>query len=134
MDHSAFDEFKEKEYAGEAKRRWGDTAAWREYEKKKPGDVAAEGLMELFKEFGKLKELPADDAQVKEAVRGLKNYISENYYECTDEILSGLGKMYSEDPRFKENIDKAGGEGTAEFVTRAIEEHCKNGRKRSETF
>ena len=134
VDFSAFDDSKEKEYAEEAKRRWGNTPAWREYEAKKPGADAAAGLMELFSGFGKLKELPASDARVTEAVRSLKNYISENYYECTDAILLGLGQMYSGDPRFRENIDRAGGEGTAEFVKKAIEEHCKNGRKQSETF
>lgn len=127
VDLSAFDDSKEKEYAEEAKRRWGGTAAWREYEAKKPGQEAAEGLMELFREFGELKELPVDDARVTEAVRGLRKYITENYYECTDGMLLGLGKMYSGDPRFKENIDKAGGVGTAEFVTRAIEAYCKKG-------
>ncbi|MBO6062190.1 MAG: TipAS antibiotic-recognition domain-containing protein, partial [Clostridia bacterium] len=127
VDLSAFDDSKEKEYAEEAKRRWGGTAAWREYEAKKPGQEAAEGLMELFREFGELKELPVDDARVTEAVRGLRKYITENYYECTDGMLLGLGRMYSGDPRFKENIDKAGGVGTAEFVTRAIEAYCKKG-------
>ena len=29
MDNNAFDDSKEKEYAKEAKRRWGGTAAWR---------------------------------------------------------------------------------------------------------
>ena len=54
----------------------------------------------------------------------LKAYISENYYTCTDEILFGLGQMYVSDPRFKENIDAAGGEGTAEFVSKAIAHFC----------
>ena len=124
VDLSAFDDSKEREYAEEAKRRWGGTSAWREYEEKKPGANAAEGLTELFRGFGKLKELDEGDARVTEAVRGLQKYISENYYECTDAMLLGLGRMYSGDPRFKENIDAAGGEGTAEFVTRAIEAYC----------
>ena len=50
--------------------------------------------------------------------------ITDNYYTCTDKILGELGKMYVDDERFKRNIDKAGGEGTAEFVKRAIEIHC----------
>ena len=33
--------------------------------------------------------------------------------------------MYVADERFKENIDRAGGTGTAEFVARAIEIYCK---------
>lgn len=109
------------EYQAEAKARWGDTAAWREFEAKKPGSDAADGLMELFAGFGRLKELPADDPAVRDAVRELKQYISDNYFTLTDGMLSGLGSMYSSDPRFRENIDKKGGEGTAEFVSKAIE-------------
>lgn len=32
--------------------------------------------------------------------------------------------MYAEDERFRQNIDKAGGNGTAEFVRQAIEVYC----------
>jgi hypothetical protein len=33
--------------------------------------------------------------------------------------------MYVADERFKENIDRAGGAGTAEFACKAIEIFCK---------
>ena len=124
MDFTAFDGSKEKQYAEEAKKRWGGTAAYGEFEKKKPGAAAAEGLTELFAEFGKLKKLPADGPEARGCAAKLKAYISENYYTCTDEILFGLGQMYVSDPRFKENIDAAGGEGTAEFVSKAIAHFC----------
>ena len=38
----------------------------------------------------------------------------------TNEILSSHGKMYAGGGEFTENIDKMGGEGTAEFTHRAI--------------
>ena len=63
-----------------------------------------------------------DDAQA--LVKELQNYITENYYTCTKEILAGLGQMYVADERFKTNIDK-NGDGTAEFVSKAIEIYCK---------
>ena len=47
--------------------------------------------------------------------------ITANYYNCTDEILRGLGAMYADGGDFTANIDKAGGEGTAVFVNKAIE-------------
>ena len=43
---------------------------------------------------------------------------------CTDEILTGLGKMYVCDERFKKNIDKYG-DGTANFVADAISSFFK---------
>ncbi|MDE7007198.1 MAG: TipAS antibiotic-recognition domain-containing protein, partial [Lachnospiraceae bacterium] len=36
-----------------------------------------------------------------------------------------LGEMYAADERMKQNIDKAGGEGTAEFARDAISKYCK---------
>ena len=50
--------------------------------------------------------------------------ITDNYYTCSDKVLAELGRMYVEDKRFTENIDKAGGCGTAEFVYKAIECYC----------
>jgi hypothetical protein len=47
-------------------------------------------------------------------------------YNCTPQILSGLGKMYTADGRFAENIDKAGGAGCADFAGKAIEVYCRN--------
>lgn len=49
----------------------------------------------------------------------VQSFITENYYTCTKEILSGLSQMYVDDERFKHNIDQVGGEGTAEFVRQA---------------
>ena len=60
-------------------------------------------------------------AQVKE----LQNYITQHFYHCTPQILSALGKMYAGGGEFTENIDKAGGPGTAEFAAKAIEIYCK---------
>ena len=58
-------------------------------------------------------------------VKELKGYISEHFYKCSDEVLLGLGKMYAGGGEFTDNINKMGGEGTAEFVHQAIEIYCK---------
>ena len=126
MDFTAFDDSKERTYAEEARRRWGGTAEYEEFEAKKPGREAADGLMEKFAELGKLKALSPADPRVRAAVEGLRAYISENFYECSPEVFSGLGEMYASDPRFRESIDKAGGEGTAEFVSKAIARANRN--------
>ena len=56
--------------------------------------------------------------------RGIIDTITENYYTCTKEILSGLGKAYSAGGEMTENIDKAGGSGTGEFADQAIQIYC----------
>ena len=119
-------------FEAEARERWGDTDAYREHEQrtknytKEKWAEANEGLMAIFAEFAACKQSDAEadsvDAQI--LVARLQTHITENYYTCTDEILSGLGKMYVADERFKKNIDKYG-EGTAEFASEAIEVYCR---------
>lgn len=116
-----------REYAGEAKERWGSTEAWRESEKKTasygPEDWAkiqleAEEIFRAFAAEMKMKKPPEDPA-VQALVRRRQDFITKWFYTCTDEILAGLGEMYVADERFRKNIDRYG-EGLAEFISRAI--------------
>ena len=117
-----------KNYENEARDRWGQTEAYREYEQKTENytkekwNDANSGLMDVFAEFASLKNsgVSSDSDEAKTLVAKLKDFITANYYTCTDEILAGLGKMYVADERFKKNIDKCG-EGTAEYASEAIE-------------
>ena len=83
-------------------------------------------MMAIFAEFAACKEsgASADSSEAQALVAKLQAHITENYYPCTDQILSGLGQMYVADERFKINIDKYG-EGTAEFVSDAIAMYIK---------
>ena len=84
----------------------------------------ANGLMQIFIEFGKIRELDPSEASVQLLVKSLQDYISANYYTCTKEILGSLGEMYAAGGEFTENIDAAGGPGTAVFTNRAIQIYC----------
>lgn len=130
MDFSAFDKTEIEKLEKEAKQKWGGTAAFAEYEQKTEGknsmekkDMAA-ALMQRFAEMGKIKHLPPDCAEAQSAVEALRGFISDNFYNCTLQILEGLGEMYAADERFTESIDAAGGEGTAAFVSHAIAAYC----------
>ena len=115
------------EYNYEARERWGNTDAYREHEQKTKNYTkekwaeANDGLMAIFAEFASCKDdgMSADSSEAQALVDKLQAHITANYYTCTDEILSGLGKMYVADERFKKNIDNCG-EGTAEFASEAI--------------
>lgn len=116
-----------KTYIEETKERWGETAAWKEFEKRSgSADEASDGLMKLFTRLGELKELSPESDEAQAAVAEIQRYITEHYYTCTDEIFAGLGEMYAADERFRKNIDKAGGDGTAEFARAAI--RVRNGK------
>ena len=121
-----------KNYETEARQRWGNTAAYREYEQKtknytkeKWAEVNS-GLMAIFAEFAAVKNsgASADSAEAQALVAKLQAHITANYYTCTNEILAGLGEMYVCDERFKKNIDKYG-DGTAEFAADAIATYVK---------
>lgn len=126
MDFSVFDTKKMDEYAKQAKEQWGKTPEYAEFEERfrhrsrEEERTAAEGMMQLFAEFGEQKDRDPGDAQAQELVRRLREYITENFYTCSNEILSGLGQMYAAGGEFTENIDRAGGKGTAEFAAEAI--------------
>ena len=120
-------------YNTEARERYGGTAAFREHEQKtkdytkEKWAVVNDGLMAIFAEFATCKDsgAGADSAEAQALVARLQAHITENYYTCTDEILSGLGEMYVADERFKKNIDKYG-EGTAAFAADAIAAYTRD--------
>lgn len=119
-------------YKAESKEKWGETEAYREHtEKTKNYDQdkwqnASDGLDRVFAHFAEVKEQgdSAGSAQAQKLVHDLQQHITANYYTCTDKILAGLGQMYILDERFKSNIDRHG-DGTAEFVSKAISIYCK---------
>lgn len=126
MDFRVFDRSRLDEYARKAKEMWGDTEAYREYEKKTEGytgemmEKTAEDMMKIFGEFGKIRDKSPDSTEAQELVRKLQAFITDNYYTCTDQILAGLGQMYAAGGEMTDNIDAAGGAGTAEFTAEAI--------------
>ncbi|MBR5178636.1 MAG: MerR family transcriptional regulator [Lachnospiraceae bacterium] len=130
MDFTAFDTKKIDEYAAQAKKTWGDTDAYKEYEEKSKGRTSednaniAKDIMKIFTEFGGMKDQEPGSEAVQKQVKKLQDYITENMYNCTKEILSGLGHAYSAPGEMNTNIDNAGGEGTGEFVDKAIQIYC----------
>ena len=130
-DFKAFDTRKIDEYAREAKAAWGKTAEWQEYEQKSKGRTkdaekdVARGLMDIFVEFGAVRDHDPASTEAQALVSKLQGYISEHYYTCSDQILLSLSKMYAGGGSMTENIDKAGGDGTGAFAAKAIAAHCQ---------
>ncbi len=131
MDFSAFDTTEMDRYAAEAKAKWGKTDAYKEFEQKTAGQskeqlkTTGDGLMDIFVEIGAIRHLSPASGEAQALVAKLQGYISQNYYNCTKQILRGLGQMYIAGDSMTENIDRAGGEGTAQFAHEAIEIYCK---------
>lgn len=130
MDFSAFDRSKLDEYAAQAKASWGNSQAYKEFEQKAKGRTEEEDkmlrdqCMLIFKEFGEIKDADPASENAQSLVVKLQKFFTKNFYNCTDEILKGLGKMYSSGGDFTKSIDDYAGEGTAVFVDKAIQIHC----------
>ena len=130
MDFEAFDKKKLEEYAQQARTTWGATAEYKEFEQKNNGKTLAQmketgnGLMTLLAEYGSIKEGTPSAPEAQALTRRVQEYITENYYTCTNKIFAQLGRMYGSGGEFTENIDKIGGPGTAAFASEAIRIYC----------
>ena len=108
-------------YAEEAKNRWGHTDAWKQSQGKTP-DMA--GMEAVFRGFAALRDKDPGAPAVQAQVKVWQDFITDNMYTCTKEILAGLGQMYVCDERFTANLDKHG-EGTARLMSEAIKIYCE---------
>ena len=129
MDFSKFDTSEIEKYAVEAKQKWGKTQAWQEFEAKnlppRQAQENVDGLMDIFARFGAIRDTSPASRETQALVAELQGFITNHYYTCTKEILQSLGQMYIAGDSMTENIDAAGGAGTAQFAHAAIEEFCK---------
>lgn len=131
MNFKVFDTSKIEEYAENAKELWGNTDEFKEFKKNQKNrsdeetKMINQQLMMIFAEFGKIKSEKYNSEVAQVLVKKLQKFISDNFYKCSNEILSGLGKMYAGGGDFTKNIDEFAGEGTAVFVNKAIEYYCK---------
>ena len=128
MDFSAFDARKIDDYTAQAKAAWGKTDAWKEYEQRgntrEQNKQSGDALMALIASFGQHRELDPASAEAQAMVQQLQDFITAHFYTCTVPVLRGLADMYDGGGDFTRNIDKAGGEGTAAFLAKAMRIYC----------
>ena len=119
-----------KEFAKEVKEKWGKTSAFLENEKKKKTyrkenwEQIEKKADDIFRLFSDKRNMDPESEEVQNLVKRWQDHITKYHYTCTKEILSSLGQMYLEDKRFTKNIDRFG-EGTAQFMSRAISYYCQ---------
>lgn len=126
MSFDAFDTRKIDEYAEQARKSWGETPEYKAFQQKDAGRTEhdrrtmADDMMRLFAEFGAMKDASPESAGAMEQAARLQQFITDNYYPCSDEIFCCLADMYADGGEFTANIDRVGGAGTAVFACRAI--------------
>ena len=119
-------------YRTQAEALYGKTEAYQEYQEKakvrtdSEENALGDQVMDFFVRLGGLKHLAPESEEVQNWVAQLRGFFTEHYYNCTPQILMGLGQMYAGGGSMTDNIDAAGGTGTGEFAKKAIEVYCRN--------
>lgn len=90
-------------------------------------DIVAEKFNSVFRSMDEYKQngLNIEEKEVQSKVEDLYNYMNKYAFDCSIEVFSYIGKGYSQNPEFKNNIDKFG-EGIAEYISKAIEIFCND--------
>jgi hypothetical protein len=122
---TGFSNKKIEQYKKEAKKRWGNTEAFKQSEKRIDGWSKA-GFQKIKKEgedivieISQLMSHGAESQLVQEKIETYHKHINR-FYDCDKEMFLSLGKMYSADERFSQYYNKVKS-GLARFMTEAIE-------------
>ncbi len=135
MDFEAFDtteiERLKTQYAEEVKARWGHTPAYAGSERRTQAydgpqwAAVTEAGEAILQAFADRRGSAPDSPEAQALVGRWRAHITANFYQCTGEILAGLGEMYTCDQRFRQSIDRRG-KGTAAFMSSAIAAYCRS--------
>ena len=132
LEMQDFDFQKIDDYAEQAKTLYGKSEAYQQCAQKAAARTAQQNqkvngqLMDFFAALGQIKEQNPGGEAAQQWVRQLQAFITEHYYDCTEQILLGLGDLYAGGGSMTENIDAAGGPGTGCFARQAIRFYCKH--------
>ena len=90
-------------------------------------DIVTEKFNSVFRSMAEYRNnnINIEEKEVQSKVEELYNYMNEYAFDCSVEVFSYIGKGYSQNPEFKNNIDKFG-QGVAEYTSKAIEVYCNS--------
>ena len=115
------------QYEDEVKARWGNTDAYK-ISRERTAKLSKEDWARLSaRQEEDLQELTAaykaglapDDPRTQAAVKKMHQFIDENFYPCSAEMMGCLGQMYTADERFARYYDSRA-EGLAQYYSEAI--------------
>lgn len=107
-EYQVFSEFFSKHTEKERANKWNDSTVFSQ---------------ELFERLAAYIHLSPTLPKVQELVKEWQEYISENFYPCSVEMLGYLGLLYISDDRFSDYIDSFG-VGVSTFFQKAIQHYC----------
>ncbi|MFM8323133.1 MAG: MerR family transcriptional regulator [Chloroflexota bacterium] len=110
-DKDLFNGFDEKEYEDEARRRWGESDAYKEstarWKKATPAEQQQlrQGWLDNFQAWAAAAPFGPDSPQAQAAAAAWHAQL-RRFYEPSRELMLGLVDMYNEDERFKANYER----------------------------
>jgi len=122
-----FSDEQQAEYEKEAAQKWDpeivheSNRRWKNLSQAEKDNLMKKGESIMLAIRDAMPKGPAS-AEAQKAIADWKNQINF-FYDCSDEMLLGLGRMYIEDPRFKATYDQID-PGLAEFKYEAIKIFC----------
>jgi len=122
------------QFRSEVIERWGNSKFYEEFEKvfsQKTQKIQQETWLAFLSWsqafFEKLFEYENPGcSEVQLFVQEWQEYISENFYRCSNEMLLYLGELYTSDERFSGFINRFGKNNLANFFYDAIKIFCSN--------
>lgn len=119
-------------YKDEAQQRWGQTDSYQIAAQRTQSYTPEDWIQikseaaDIYRIFHLNREAYMDCVELRNAVRRWQLHINQWFYPCDDQLLLGLADLYEMDMRFQDNIDKIGGEGTAQCMILAIRHHASS--------
>lgn len=83
--------------------------------------------MEIIAAFGKMQSMDPAAPAVQAQVKKLQDFISEHTTPAPKPFWQPR-QLYTAGGAFTQNINAAGGPGTAEFASKAIEVYCRTAK------
>ncbi len=123
-----FGEFRPEDHAEEAERRWGETEAYKE-SNRRVSRYGKEDWLRLKSEAEEVQArlaaafeagLAPDSEEAMAAAEAHRQHISRWFYECAYEVHRGLAEMYVTDERFRSHYDTQT-PGLAAFIREAAD-------------
>lgn len=130
--YQGFDEARQKEYAREAERRWGEPAAagqkrWEAFSREEKNEFLSR-MHEISNGFVDTMDKGYDHPDVQAWVDRWYRFLNQECFPCTLEVFENLGHMYVQDERFTATYENLR-TGMAAFMDQAMTYYCQQHRE-----
>ncbi|MCB2178483.1 MerR family transcriptional regulator [bacterium] len=96
---------------------------WKNYTREEKDRIQQQGG-NIFQKMAELIPTGPTSEAAQAQVKAYQDYVTASFYDCTPEIIGGLGQAYTQDPRFQATFDAIHPD-LAEFTSAAFTHYAK---------